>query len=345
MDTAQRTLSPSNNRSYVNTREERSVTEPEKTTPANNSSQKPQTAARKDDGLICKVSTDMTPAQVNDSLMRFLRRKFPQPDCNGCMSRTMGTELKTRTVEKYDPIAQNAYYVDEDYTEATITVRNKCNKNVRVLGISKGNQNGNSREYGLVWVIYSANEKQSFSRASDDMVGSVLGNMLVSSMFGGGEARDIDLSHIGKPYDDANADVGSIQYVRIIEENSSAQTKISGIGVKSIEVNSYAKTTNITVKKGDKIYLRATGRVVTGAWSGGAGPNGKEYSNIWNIVPDFNYGALILKIGNGEWMLAGEENCITAPTTGKLSFAINDTDPSDNSGSFIVEYSINKPLQ
>lgn len=311
--------------------------------PTNNNTHQNDKNSNDNNEYIIRLSTSLSDAQVNDSIMTFMKRKFPTTICNSCMSRTVSNQPRTRRVEKYD-LYGYSYYIDEHYTEVVVTVQNKCPKNVRVLGISKGSIKGDYREYGLIWTVYEANEKQQFSRDSDDMVGSVLGNMFMGSIFGGGETRDIDLSHVGKKYDNNNAAQGSYQYLRIVEESTVSKTGISKSGTKTVEVTSYKKSTTINVKKGDKIYLRASGSIATGAWSGASGPNGKVYSNIWNIMPNYNYGALLMKIGTANWQLIGEEATIIAQNTGVLSFAVNDTDPSDNSGKYTVEYSINKPL-
>lgn len=277
-----------------------------------------------------------------DSLMKFLKRKFPQADCNTCMSRTIGTESKVRNVEKYDPVAGQSYYVKEYYKEATVRLRNKCNKPVRVLGLSKGYMN-RRLVYGIVWKDYEANFSTSFSRESDNLAGSLLGGIFSSMVFGGGEMSDIDLSSIGKRFDNS-INPGEYQYLRVIALSAEGTSSVSPSGGKTVEVTSYVGGTKTNVKKGDKIYIRATGSVKTGAFSGYTGPNGQQYTPMWNIVPAYNYGALLAKVGNSSWMLAGEEAQLVAPAAGILTFAINDTDPSDNYGSFSVEYSINKPL-
>ena len=41
-----------------------------------------------------------------------------------------------------------------------------------------------------------------------------------------------------------------------------------------LEVSSYRNGTNVAVKQGDKVYLKASGSVVLGAWAGSGGPDG-----------------------------------------------------------------------
>ena len=271
-----------------------------------------------DADLIYSTSRFSNNEAVNDSLMHFLKRKFPQQDCNTCLTRTVSRK---------------------GYMDVDITVKNTCDKNVRVLGISKTIEGGKT-VYRIVWRLFPANYSATFSRSANDLIGG----FLVSLILGGGEMNDIDLSMIGKKYDNINAEIGSTQYLQVIEESNRAKALKGNVGENIIEVNSYSQTTDIKVKKGDKVYIHASGWVKTGWFSGYSGPEGKTYVDFWNTEPDLNYGALLVKIENGDWMATGKDTVIKANVSGRLSFVINDTDVSDNYGSFRVYYSINKPL-
>jgi hypothetical protein len=291
-------------------------------------------------GLLCYVSLDKDDNAVNQDLMKFLKTKFSQKDCNSCIQRYVDDKPWVEEKTTYDGYG-NAINVDqEDFTKHNVTFRNKCQKGVRVLGIYKEKAINGTRQYGIIWKSYPANFNGDYSRSSNDPMGGVFSDLL----FGGGETTDLDLSYVGHPYNNAAASPGSIEWLRIIEENETSQSKTGANGEQTIEVNSYTKTTTIKVKKGDKIYLQASGLVTTGMWSGASGPNGKVYTPLWNIEPAINYGALMLKIGNGDYIATSTDTTIIAPNGGILSFAVNDKDPTDNSGSFTVVCSINKPL-
>ena len=291
------------------------------------------------DHLTCNVSLDKDDAAVNREVINFLKTRFPQKDCNTCMQRFVNDEPWEEKTTTY--VDGNATDVDrEEFTKTNVTFRNKCQKGVRVLGIYKGKATNGVREYSIVWKSYPANFNGDYSRSSNDPIGGMFGDML----FGGGATTDINLRNIGHTYNNTAAQPGDIEWLRIIEENETSQSKIGANGEHTITVTSYTKATTISVKKGDKIYLHASGYVTTGTWSGASGPNGKVYTPLWNIEPGLNYGALMLKIGNGDYMATGTDTMIIAPNGGTLGFAVNDKDPTDNSGSFTVICSINKRL-
>ena len=112
-----------------------------------------------------------------------------------------------------------------------------------------------------------------------------------------------------------------------------------------LQVNSYTQFTEIFVKKGDKVFLKANGKIGLGMWAGEATPNGIEGFQNYSEVADLKHGSLIGKIGkDGKWFLVGRYNSTIAEENGRLFLQVNDKDPSNNSGSFIVEYGINKEI-
>lgn len=113
-----------------------------------------------------------------------------------------------------------------------------------------------------------------------------------------------------------------------------------------IEVNSYTDHADVFIKKGDKIYLKATGTVKYGSWTGSGGPEGIDGFGSFSTNTNFKHGSLLGKIGqNGEWFLIGSYKTLTATISGKLFIMINDNDPSNNEGGFDVEYGINKEIK
>lgn len=116
------------------------------------------------------------------------------------------------------------------------------------------------------------------------------------------------------------------------------------IGTNKLEINSMTNATTINVKKGDKLYLKATGQITFGAWAGSGNPNGIDGYTSYNRVSGFRHGSLLAKIGDGEYFSIGTYKVIVAQSSGKLQLLVNDGDPSNNSGSFTVQYSINKAI-
>ena len=108
-----------------------------------------------------------------------------------------------------------------------------------------------------------------------------------------------------------------------------------------IKVSSYSNYTRIFLKKGNTITLKASGEITLGPFAGTTGPEGIEGYTIYNFVPGFKQGSLLGKIGDGEWFLVGNGQTITCEESGDLQLVVNDNDPSNNSGYFDVEYSIN----
>ncbi|WP_339697989.1 hypothetical protein [uncultured Marixanthomonas sp.] len=99
------------------------------------------------------------------------------------------------------------------------------------------------------------------------------------------------------------------------------------------------KLTGIYLNKGDKINLKASGRITLGFFAGAAGPEGINGFEIYNIVRNYRHGSLIATIGeNGTWFYVGRKATLTADTSGYLKLYANDVDPGNNSGSFKVVY-------
>jgi hypothetical protein len=101
-------------------------------------------------------------------------------------------------------------------------------------------------------------------------------------------------------------------------------------------VDSYTKQVGLSVKKGQKINLSASGQIVLGVFAGSGGPEGIEGFKSYCIEPDFRHGALLIRVGEGKWTAVGSHSSIMADMTGTINFMVNDADPSNNSGDFKV---------
>lgn len=95
--------------------------------------------------------------------------------------------------------------------------------------------------------------------------------------------------------------------------------------------------TNVSVHRGDRIKLSATGRVKISA-SKETGPEGVEQEDRNKLLLEQPTGALIAVIGddNDEFLFVGRESEIVAKRDGKLFLSVNEGDLTDNNGSFNV---------
>jgi len=111
----------------------------------------------------------------------------------------------------------------------------------------------------------------------------------------------------------------------------------------TLRVNSYYLTTDVSVRRGDRLHLAASGQVTLGVFAGKSGPNGIDGFDIYKKDRRFRLGALIGRIGDGDWFVVGSSTTVTASESGFLSLRINDSDPDNNEGAFDVDYSIDPP--
>lgn len=100
--------------------------------------------------------------------------------------------------------------------------------------------------------------------------------------------------------------------------------------------------TGIQVEKGDKVEIHASGSVTFGVFAGAGGPDGIGGFTQYNKVAGHRHGALLISIGNGEWMTAGSQKQILVQNSGQLFFAVNDAEPQNNQGQFNVRVNVFK---
>ena len=119
--------------------------------------------------------------------------------------------------------------------------------------------------------------------------------------------------------------------------NTGKNRTTSQSGVNKYTVSGGGRT-EMYVKKGEKISIKASGRVTLGVFAGSGGPRGIQGFEIYSIVRDYPHGSLIAKIGdNGPWYYIGNGKTITADNSGYLKLYVNDVDSKNNSGGFAVE--------
>jgi hypothetical protein len=111
------------------------------------------------------------------------------------------------------------------------------------------------------------------------------------------------------------------------------------------DTNSYVNT-NLSVNPGDKIRVKASGRIRFGAFVGSGGPKGIVISPQYNYFTDVPHGQLIGRIKQSGakdlegWVPIAEGSEFVARSSGVLEFAVNDNRPGDNSGSFRIEVTV-----
>lgn len=105
--------------------------------------------------------------------------------------------------------------------------------------------------------------------------------------------------------------------------------------------NSY--TPKIEISKGDEVTIEAGGQIVLGVFAGSTGPGGITGFTSYNIDPSHNHGALLFKIGQGRYhVMARPKLNFVSQETGRISFAVNDRDVGNNSGSFSVKLTVKR---
>ncbi|WP_154857067.1 hypothetical protein [Cyclobacterium xiamenense] len=113
------------------------------------------------------------------------------------------------------------------------------------------------------------------------------------------------------------------------------------ISTNTIKVDSYSNFTDISLREGQLVEIEASGSIKLGVFSVDCYPEGINGFRSNNVDQRFNHGCLIGKIGNdGEWFYIGRNKTFTAPVSGVLHLRINDDVEIDNSGHFIVTYSV-----
>lgn len=132
-----------------------------------------------------------------------------------------------------------------------------------------------------------------------------------------------------------------------INNNKNSNSSIKKINAKKLsfskyEIDSYTNTTDIIIKKGNKINITASGNVTYGVWAGSGGPEGIDGYTSYNRIEGFRHGSLLFRIGDGAWEAVGKSKFVIAKNNGVLQFIVNDDDPSNNGGSYIVDLKLTK---
>ena len=90
--------------------------------------------------------------------------------------------------------------------------------------------------------------------------------------------------------------------------------------------------------------VKASGEIsLRGADGPKSSPGGTGQTDPANTMPSVPTGALIGRIGTGQPFLIGTASSIAAPAAGQLFLGINDSNVSDNQGSYQVDIQRSAP--
>ncbi len=130
-----------------------------------------------------------------------------------------------------------------------------------------------------------------------------------------------------------------------VKNNSGAAYPLSAIKIKGTNKRKITSFTNsrsiLYLNKGDTYRLTTTGSISLGAFAGRTSPNGINGFQAYNYVSGFKHGALLGKLGKeGQWFLLGSKKNIVPQKNSHLYVKVNDIDPSNNTGYFILNYTV-----
>lgn len=111
---------------------------------------------------------------------------------------------------------------------------------------------------------------------------------------------------------------------------------------RELKVTSISALSPILVQQGDKVRISASGSISLGLTAGSGGPDGIMEYHQYNIERYFAHGMLMGRIGDGEWFRVGKETTFEADRRGLVYLKVNDNDPSNNAGHFVVTYHVDR---
>jgi len=113
--------------------------------------------------------------------------------------------------------------------------------------------------------------------------------------------------------------------------------------------------TDIPLNRGDRVKIKASGRVRFGLFTGEGGPNGIIFNPVYNYFPDIPHGRLMARFRQpgmedlDGWSPIGagwdELREVKLSSPGILEFLVNDKQPGDNVGAFHIEVTIHSGKQ
>jgi hypothetical protein len=144
----------------------------------------------------------------------------------------------------------------------------------------------------------------------------------------GGEERRLQSNQVSRVYFSGGLPASS---------GGSNVTAPDGQGF-SVSAQDRWTSTGLTVRRGEPLTINASGEIRFGGGENmKATPSGSSDSNRENPLPDVPTGTLIGRVGNGQPFVIGNQKSVQAPAAGQLFLGINDSNLSDNQGSYQVE--------
>jgi len=130
-------------------------------------------------------------------------------------------------------------------------------------------------------------------------------------------------------------------------DNGSAPIGTAGQNARTVVVPATERwfDSGIDVRAGDVIQVQAQGNIqMSGNSSDGANPSGSFSGRHASAapLPDRPAGALIARIGNSSPVFVGDRAEISAVTTGRVYFSVNDDHLPDNSGEYRVSVTVRR---
>ncbi len=95
------------------------------------------------------------------------------------------------------------------------------------------------------------------------------------------------------------------------------------------------------VCRGDHVSFLALGLVQVGTYLGSTSPLGMpDVSVSYTKVRNVPHGALLVKVGDGNWRYGGVMNDFFAESSGPIYFMVNDRQTSNNRGAFVADVNV-----
>lgn len=110
-----------------------------------------------------------------------------------------------------------------------------------------------------------------------------------------------------------------------------------------VKVNRYLNT-QISIDRGDRVTITASGTIILGLIAGPGGPEGIDYGTRYNFFDDVKHGAVFGQIGHHQFLI-GRGISFISPSTGVLELNLNDSNSIDNVGKFTVEVVVSRSGQ
>ncbi|MBL4604698.1 MAG: hypothetical protein JKY02_03290, partial [Flavobacteriaceae bacterium] len=146
----------------------------------------------------------------------------------------------------------------------------------------------------------------------------------------------------GRAYYHYSIEDGNLSVFAVDNSDAKHLVMAERIAFNKLKITPWTNHTDIILRKGDKINIRASGSIKLGVFFVPCYPNGISGFRTHNVDKRYNHGSLIGKIGDGDWFYVGSHKIIIADADGLLQLRINDDKESDNDGHFVVKYSVTK---